>query len=713
MPPISARTVDPIRLLRRYAWLLIGAAFVGGVLGVAIYFALGYFMPGYEGTILFRVQPGLAAANEIGERDFRGADAANRIARTEVIALRDRAVLRAAVKDRSVQTDTRWIRGFMMSDGSIDVDAAVDELEEDLVDVFPRQTLLFGVRWEAASPSDVPIVLNAISKQYLDVRSQRNVAAYAANLKLFQKQLDETVSDINAIQTEISQFIRDKGITSVDDMRSHQLTRAMEDIVSRREEAKSNYNMVFNRARLVEEKLVGTIQPTEEDRAAAVMNSSVRPLEQMVVAARLQLRRANERYKDPNHPEIRQIELQLRTVEQEYEAKLADIMRENLQAQQKELRTQIETWDKQAKRLDTEYDEKDAQLRELAASYNDFRAKEERQRSLERSREEFEILIREVKLMQTRDDATQVQLSAPAIQPRIRSFPRLPIVLPLTVMAVVGLVLGIVLLRELSDQRVKTAADLTLMPGIRVVGVVPEMEDDPTGTTAVERVVSAHPTSVLAESYRQVATPIFKAMERSELHSLLLLGGLPGAGSTTVATNLAATKAAEGRRIVIIDANFRRPHLADVFGRPADAPGLGDLLAGTKTLDDVLLDVGGGISIIPAGSPSSRIVERLNSEPLDALLAELRSRADFVIVDAPPTVAAGDGLVLANKVDAAVLVVRANQEHRGLVARVLWQLDDTQCEVIGVMLNRARMTVGGYFRKNFLTMAEYSQKDKT
>ncbi len=89
-------------------------------------------------------------------------------------------------------------------------------------------------------------------------------------------------------------------------------------------------------------------------------------------------------------------------------------------------------------------------------------------------------------------------------------------------------------------------------------------------------------------------------------------------------------------------------------------------------------------------------------------MAELRHRFDLVLVDAPPAVVAGDALVLANKVDSAALVVRANQEQRGLVARLVNQLIDAQCELMGIVLNRPKGTAGGYFKKNFEAMARYA-----
>ncbi len=92
------------------------------------------------------------------------------------------------------------------------------------------------------------------------------------------------------------------------------------------------------------------------------------------------------------------------------------------------------------------------------------------------------------------------------------------------------------------------------------------------------------------------------------------------------------------------------------------------------------------------------------------MIAELRGRYDLILVEAPPAVVAGDALVLANRLDAAVLVVRANLEQRGLVARLVNQLSDARCELLGVVLNRPRGTAGGYFKKNFTAMASYASE---
>jgi capsular exopolysaccharide synthesis family protein len=276
------------------------------------------------------------------------------------------------------------------------------------------------------------------------------------------------------------------------------------------------------------------------------------------------------------------------------------------------------------------------------------------------------------------------------------------------VLVVLGLTVGIIFLRALTDQRVKSASDLAVLPGARILGVIPDLDDDPTKCPTAELVVSRYPNSVVGESYRQANTPILKRLDRAGHQTVVLMGGMPGAGTTTVASNMASGFAASGRRVLVVDANFRRPRLAEVFGVDKNRAGLGDVLADAVTVDEAIETTEFGVSVMAAGTPASRIVERFNMAQFDSVVAELRSRYDFVIFDSPPAVVAGEPMMLANKLDAAVLIVRANQEHRGLVARLIGQLSDTPCELIGLVLNRPRGTAGGYFKKNFATMAKYA-----
>jgi tyrosine-protein kinase Etk/Wzc len=146
------------------------------------------------------------------------------------------------------------------------------------------------------------------------------------------------------------------------------------------------------------------------------------------------------------------------------------------------------------------------------------------------------------------------------------------------------------------------------------------------------------------------------------------------------------------------------------MGTEPDAVGLGDVLRGQTALADAIRPAGGDVDILAAGTPDSRVFEMLSTPKLDAVIAEAATRYDIVLLDVPPIVVAGDALAVANKVDGTIIVVRAFQEQRGLVARMANQLGDVKAHLIGAVLNRPRNTAGGYLRKNYETMASYSTK---
>jgi len=215
---------------------------------------------------------------------------------------------------------------------------------------------------------------------------------------------------------------------------------------------------------------------------------------------------------------------------------------------------------------------------------------------------------------------------------------------------------------------------------------------------------------IAAELCRQISGQFMKSCAQGGVKSIAVLSGLPSAGTTSVISNLADSIAASGRKVLVVDANFRRSRLAAAMGTEPDAVGLGDVLRGSAGIGEAIRPAGGNVDIVSAGTVDSRVFELLNTTALDAFLQDAASRYDIVLVDVPPVVVAGDALAVANKVDGTLLVVRAFQEQRGLVARVVNQLGDVRAQFLGAVLNRPKNTAGGYLRKNYEAMAGYAGK---
>jgi capsular exopolysaccharide synthesis family protein len=268
-----------------------------------------------------------------------------------------------------------------------------------------------------------------------------------------------------------------------------------------------------------------------------------------------------------------------------------------------------------------------------------------------------------------------------------------------------------IFLRELMENRVRSLADLAVVPGMTVLGAIADIEDDPMEPEEPEMIFREYPTSVVAESCRRVAANILREMAKQGHTSLMLAGGMPGTGVTTVVGNLACAMQSVGHSMCVIDANFRRPRLAGTFGLDDEQAGLGDVLAGACGIDAAIYETESGVAVMPAGSVSARLVERLSDERFGEVMAALRTKYNYVLVDVAPAVAASDATQVAGRCDASALVVRAEQEQRGLVARISREFTESSADFIGGILNRPRQSIGGYFRRNYELMVTYGHDE--
>lgn len=712
--PGFAANIDPIRVLRRHMGWIFLSAVIGIMLGVVAYLLLARYYPLYASEVVFEIQPGVSDSHDVGAREIGSDQLAARLANTETVLILNPAILRTAVRNPDVRR-TRWFRQFISvgPDGNEVplIDDAVDDLLETLSPSVIRGTNFFRIAWRTHHAEDVPVVLNSISTAYIDRRREINEQEWTRNHQVFTDRRTRTAGELETLERQIGEFIRSQGITSLSDPRFSQASIAAQQLTEQIGATLTQLNYAQGMLQQTASKLVGTVEPTPEDVQDAEADPQVARLLQVVTGIRTELRSSRERL-NPQHPQVTNLEARLRAAELELDATREEVIRRNLAGQHKRLQNQIDNMRDNLDKLQAEAEAKDAVLRDLAADQAGYQALEARRARLEVQLENDMNLIREIDLIRARADANRVRVAQQAELPRELAFPKPHIIIPLGMLLLSGLTVGLIFLRELTDQRIKSASDLAVVPNARVVGVIPDLDEDPTSSAAAEMVVRKHPRSVLAESYRQATTSILRAAERSGHQTLLFVGGLPGAGTTTAVTNIAASLAATGKSVLVIDANFRRSRLAKAMDVAADHIGLGDLLVGTAQIDQAIQKSEHGMDVISAGTPSNRVFERLNNGLFENIIAELRSRYDVVLFDSPPAVVAGDAMVLANRVDAAVLVVRAHQEQRGLVARLVHQLSDARCEGLGILLNRPRGTAGGYFKKNFEAMASYSGGDK-
>ena len=260
--------------------------------------------------------------------------------------------------------------------------------------------------------------------------------------------------------------------------------------------------------------------------------------------------------------------------------------------------------------------------------------------------------------------------------------------------AVVGAMVAVggVFLREYLDTTVKSPEEAESLSQTPVLG---KIWDEPalsgTNGTGERMVVLARPLSITAEAYRLLRANLQFAAVDHPLKALLITSPAPQDGKSTVALNLGLALGAAGKRVILVDADMRRPQLCHYAGVERE-PGLSEALVDRSTdWREYLKPVEGmeNVMILPPGKIPPNPTELLGSRRMAELLETLRQIENVVVViDSPPVLAAADAVILAPQVDGVLTVLRVNQTDRRVAAQSIEQLRRSGARLLGTVLSR-------------------------
>lgn len=270
---------------------------------------------------------------------------------------------------------------------------------------------------------------------------------------------------------------------------------------------------------------------------------------------------------------------------------------------------------------------------------------------------------------------------------------------------------GLALLREVTDQAVRTPLDIIHHGRLSVLGSIPLLDDEQADIDAIEQATRRAPHSLVAEAFRQIRTHLTFSGPLESQRVLLVTSPRPEDGKTACAVNLAVTFAQGNQRVLLIDCNFRRPGLRPAFPKIGN-DGLANVLVGQRRLEQVLAktDVP-SLDALGSGPMPPNPAELLGSRAMRDLLDAARQSYDRVILDGPPCLLISDALVLATQVDATILVARAANSSKGALRRAREQFQRIGARVIGAILNGVQARAGGYFRQQYREFYEYTSEE--
>ncbi len=270
-----------------------------------------------------------------------------------------------------------------------------------------------------------------------------------------------------------------------------------------------------------------------------------------------------------------------------------------------------------------------------------------------------------------------------------------------TISLILALVIGLILgtgaafLLDYFDSSIREPEDAERAAGLRLLGTIPQMPALANGNGNGTRVVVGRTDEPIgAEAFRALRTMIrFSRASRPRL--IGITSGAPGEGKSSVAANLAFAVAQEAKRVLLIDADLRRPTVHRTF-RVSRSPGLTDVLVGEAKLEHAVTRIDGStIDVLPCGTEAPNPAELLGSPALAELLGAARAAYDLVLVNTPPVLAVTDAAVLAPEMEGLILVARARVTDRRMLADAAEVLRQVGGSLLGVVINNVPLG-GGY-----------------
>lgn len=294
--------------------------------------------------------------------------------------------------------------------------------------------------------------------------------------------------------------------------------------------------------------------------------------------------------------------------------------------------------------------------------------------------------------------------------------------------ALLALILGIALARYLDylDDSIGTSEEVENFLRLPALAVIPTL-----GSANSRRLLSAFPSykkngrkggeelllhssqrSPLAEAYRQLRTSVLLSSPGGAPKTLLITSSQPGEGKTTTVVNSGIILAQTGARVVLVDADMRRPRLHSIFSID-NSNGLSTILSTKPTEAEILStiqqDEDSGLFVLPSGKIPPNPAELLGSDQVRGLLAVLENNFTHVIIDSPPIASFTDGVLLSAMADGVLLVVHGGSASRNIVKRARQLLTEVGAKIFGVVLNNVTIRRQDYYYYKY--QAYYSSSD--
>jgi capsular exopolysaccharide synthesis family protein len=689
-----------MRIIRKHLWLIViflCVFSVASVLGTK--FWLDY-SPTYTSRVRLSVAPPrlsvytIEARNVAADLDIRK--------QSFVSTAKHGAVLTRAINEDNTDDGRKRDRIRKTRYFTGDLNNTIRLLQDELSVSSLRDTDMIQIALSGPDPNVLPDVVNAVADALVYESRQASRSERTKSMISLTSQLEDINGEIAAKKKAIEQI---RGQSEVPLMRERRnitqmtlqsLTQELTQLRLLKAQADTAYTA------LKEQQESGNLSSSAEVLQALEQDPTYRSLvvtkKNIEIELESLLKRLNE-----GHRSVKAARARLETVEAKRAEEHADLVKKQVTAMLQQQESQVTAVSERLLSVGNQYNEVSASLKDLGVSLTkittlegDIARLQERATQVDKALMEFRIALGDL----------PIRVRAVGELPMDPSWPRYSIIVPVGVLLGLGLGLGLAFLMELMDTSIKSPADISTRIDLPLLGMIPHEDDMDEDIADMRTLMLTNSDSLAGESYRQIRTCLLFSGPASQRRSLMVTSPAPGDGRTAVTLNLATSIAQGGRKVLVVDANFRQPSLSNLFPQ-APANGLSSALVGQGRWEDDVYEVDRNLSVMTAGPLPPNPAELLGSEQMRTILGEMTAKYDQVIFDAAPALVVTDPSVLSTLVDGVIIVIRAGSSTHGILQRTRDIFLRVGAHVVGAVLNCVRVTAGGYLKRNYSTFYEY------